>query len=308
VNRTVLIVDADSSISESLAELVRFEGYVALTADSGEQALTLCRAEPVSFLLADHKLPDLSGIETMKRARAEAPDLVAIVMVGFGAIDVGAAALKDGAFAYIMKPFDADELLCVLKRGGEHLDARALIKKLEAELECARAIDSSGRFLAFDRAGSHALVRAVAGVEKFFSRDHAATSDAIAKIAERIAKALDVADDEVEQVVCAARLHRISVYISAEEGERLTRVFPSLARAADFIRAQEERWDGSGGPDGLAHEAIPLGARILAVAKGYADGGERDAEVAIAELKRGAGTAFDPMVVAVLDIETAARR
>ncbi|MBA2644430.1 MAG: hypothetical protein H0U80_03190 [Solirubrobacterales bacterium] len=87
-------------------------------------------------------------------------------------------------------------------------------------------------------------------------------------------------------------------------GERLLSIFPPLAPLAGVVRASHERWDGSGYPDGLAGERIPLASRIIFVCAAFdamtSDRAYRPAmsvELAVAELRRGAGTQFDPQVV-----------
>ena len=149
----------------------------------------------------------------------------------------------------------------------------------------------------------------------------------VADLAEATARRLELSEDEVEQVRHAAELHDVGKVAipdailtkqgSLDEdewefirrhtliGERIVAAAPALTRVALLIRSSHERWDGAGYPDGLAHEAIPLGARIIAVAdafhamttpRPYCEA--RTQEDAVEELRRCAGTQFDPVVVA----------
>jgi two-component system cell cycle response regulator len=149
--------------------------------------------------------------------------------------------------------------------------------------------------------------------------------DAVA-LAEATAEALGLAPDEVEQVRHAAELHDVGKVaipdailgkpgpLSEEEwafvrrhpviGQRIILAAPALTRVAALVRASHERWDGSGYPDALAGEDVPLGARIVAVADAFAAmtagrpyRSARTAAEALEELRRAAGTQFDPLVV-----------
>jgi two-component system cell cycle response regulator len=140
------------------------------------------------------------------------------------------------------------------------------------------------------------------------------------------AEALGLPADEVEQVRHASELHDVGKVaipdailgkpgpLTAEEwefvhrhpviGERIILAAPALARVATLVRASHERWDGAGYPDGLANERIPVGARIVAVADAFAAmtagrpyRARRTAAEALDELRRHAGTQFDPVVV-----------
>jgi two-component system cell cycle response regulator len=145
-------------------------------------------------------------------------------------------------------------------------------------------------------------------------------------LAAATAEALGLAADEVEQVRHASELHDVGKVaipdailgkpgpLTEEEwvfirrhpviGERIILAAPALSRVATLVRASHERWDGTGYPDALAGDAVPLGARVVAVADAFAamTGGRpyrepRTPEDALAELRRGAGTQFDPAVV-----------
>jgi diguanylate cyclase (GGDEF)-like protein len=145
-------------------------------------------------------------------------------------------------------------------------------------------------------------------------------------LAAATAEALGLSPDEIENVRHASELHDVGKVaipdailgkpgpLSEEEwgfvrrhtviGERIILAAPALSRVAALVRASHERWDGAGYPDGLEGEAIPVGARIVAVADAFAAmiAGRpyrraRTAEEALAELQRAAGTQFDPVVV-----------
>jgi diguanylate cyclase (GGDEF)-like protein len=162
----------------------------------------------------------------------------------------------------------------------------------------------------------------------------------VAGLSERVARQLGLADEEVANVRAAAELHDVGKLavpdaildkpgpLNDEEwafmhrhtivGERILLAAPALAHVAPLVRASHERWDGSGYPDRLAGERIPLGARIVSLCDAFdamvTDRAYRPAmslEAALAEIDRCAGTQFDPSVVrafrAVLAVEMGAR-
>ena len=170
--------------------------------------------------------------------------------------------------------------------------------------------------------GREGLLRAIAEHDRAL-HEHAL---AVAALAHRLAGALGLDEIAHDHVVCAAELHDVGkLAIPAailrkpgplhpreaawlrrhvEIGEAMLRDTPALRPAATLVRASHERWDGAGYPDGLAGEAIPLGARIVAVCDAYSAMRQRrvygsvlDDAQARAELRRCAGTQFDPAVV-----------
>jgi two-component system cell cycle response regulator len=150
----------------------------------------------------------------------------------------------------------------------------------------------------------------------------------VASLAREVARAFDLSAEELDTIVRAAELHDVGkvavpdailhkparldpaerqiIQRHSEVGERILAVAPALRPVARIVRASHERWDGTGYPDGLTGEEIPLGARVVAVCDAFdAMTTDRpyqagtDADSALEELVRNAGTQFDPAVVAV---------
>jgi two-component system cell cycle response regulator len=173
-----------------------------------------------------------------------------------------------------------------------------------------------------DRTNRDALLRAIAAHEPALEQH---THD-VAALAREVAARLGLDPPACERVARAAELHDIGKLAipgsilckpgpldpgeqavmrrHAELGEAIVRRAPGLAQAAAIVRSSHERWDGGGYPDGLAGEAIPLAARIVAVCDAYSAmrqarpyGAVLDDAQARAELRRCAGTQFDPRVV-----------
>ena len=129
VAEKILVVDDDASLRRVLEYNLAKEGYAVLTADSGEQALELLGAEQVDLLITDIKMPGMDGMDLLRRVRQASPETQVIVITAFGTIEMAVEAMKAGAFEYVTKPFNRDELsLAVRKalrlRSLEHDNAR----------------------------------------------------------------------------------------------------------------------------------------------------------------------------------------
>ncbi len=110
----VLVVDDDRIILDSLGEFLRFEGYEVRTAGSLEEAMAAIKASPVDLILCDVNMPGGNGFELLHLARKRAPETAVVMMTGYGTIESAVEAIKLGAYDYLTKPIDDDELkLCV---------------------------------------------------------------------------------------------------------------------------------------------------------------------------------------------------
>jgi DNA-binding NtrC family response regulator len=112
----ILIVDDEANARTALAELLRDEGFQIETAADGFKALPKLEDFSPDLLLTDLKMPGLDGLELMRRAREGDPEIAAVVMTAYGAIDTAVAAMRQGAADYLTKPINVDELLIVMER------------------------------------------------------------------------------------------------------------------------------------------------------------------------------------------------
>ena len=115
----VLVVDDERRQRDILQMILESEGYETTAAGNGRQALQAARAQPFDVVLTDLKMPDMNGIDLLSELLASQPGLCVTLMTAHGTIDSAVDAMKKGAFDYLTKPLEKDELLVVLRRAME---------------------------------------------------------------------------------------------------------------------------------------------------------------------------------------------
>jgi nitrogen regulation protein NR(I) len=118
----VLIVDDEVNIRRVLAATLKREGYEVTTAEDGEQALAVLTKMPVHVVVTDLVMPRLGGMDLLRRVSTDFPDVPVIVITAHGSVDSAVAALKAGAFDYITKPFEKEELKKVIAKAARAHD------------------------------------------------------------------------------------------------------------------------------------------------------------------------------------------
>src|SRR2546430_5196955 len=112
----LLIVDDELSMRQFLTHLFQREGHTVRVAENGRQAMTLLREQPADVVISDVKMPDMGGIELLRAARELLPECEVVVMTAFDKHETGREAYLSGAFAFIEKPFDNEELKEIVSR------------------------------------------------------------------------------------------------------------------------------------------------------------------------------------------------
>ncbi|MDY6856533.1 MAG: sigma-54 dependent transcriptional regulator [Thermodesulfobacteriota bacterium] len=145
----ILIIDDEAAIRESLKDWLMEDGYHVNLAESGEDAIAMALKKDWEVILLDLKMPGMDGIETLMRLKGEEIDTQAeiIIMTAYATIETAVQAIKEGAFDYLVKPFDPDEVEIQIKRIIEHkeliLENVLLRQKLEERSEYDEVIGKS---------------------------------------------------------------------------------------------------------------------------------------------------------------------
>jgi len=118
---SILIVDDEESVRESLYSWFIEDGYHVNSAENAKTALSMLETESYDIILADIKMPGMDGLEMLRRIKQIKADSIVIVMTAFATVDTAVQALKDGAFDYITKPFDPDDLSHLIRNASKQI-------------------------------------------------------------------------------------------------------------------------------------------------------------------------------------------
>ena len=129
---SVLIIDDELGPRESI-RIVLGGQHECVVAENGRHGLELLEKNPVDLVILDIKMPGIDGIETLRRIKEKRPDVMVVLLTGFGTLDTAQKAIRLGAFDYLKKPFDIDDLRDVVQKG--------LSRKFDQEAEKARVDD-----------------------------------------------------------------------------------------------------------------------------------------------------------------------
>lgn len=324
----VLIVDDDPAICDVLALKLRYAGFLCKSCTRGDEALQLLAQEPFEAVISDLSMPGLSGFDVLQGTRRVRPHAAFLMSTGVDDLSVGIAAMKQGATDFIMKPFQIDAVVTSLHRALE-------IKKMELELESyrkhleemveQRTEQLKAATLRIEMTYDETL-EALAAALDLRDNETAGHSRRVTSCSLELGVVLGLSAEELKQLERGAYLHDIGKIgipdsillkpgrLTTEEtaimrthvriGYELMSRVAFLAPAAQIVLAHQEFYDGSGYPQGLAGEQIPLGARIFAVAdtldavmsdRPYRP--RRPYRVARSIIADESGRQFDPMVV-----------
>ena len=131
----VLVVDDDRSAVESLRQIFDREGFDPLCAASGEEAMEILRAEDVSVVLADLRMPGMDGMDLLRAVKALRPDTEVVIMTAFGTIERAVEAMREGAYDFVTKPLKRPLVVRSVTRASEKAALKAENVALRAELE-----------------------------------------------------------------------------------------------------------------------------------------------------------------------------
>jgi response regulator RpfG family c-di-GMP phosphodiesterase len=326
----VLVVDDEPAVCALLAERLSGEGFDCVTDVSGDEALKTLEHGQFALIISDLRMPGRSGLEFLQEVRKK--DRVAAFLVATGVDDVrvGVEAMKQGADDYLLKPFVLDNVVASVYRALEK-------KRLEVELENYRQnleqmVDQRARQLqaamkrielTYDE-----TLEALGAALDLRDNETAGHSQRVSRYCLEMAKKMECPGDQLKHIERGSYLHDIGKIgipdaillkpgkLTPEEkqimeahariGYDLVSRIAFLAPAAEIVLTHQERYDGTGYPQGLVGEEIPLGARVFAVADTLdamtSDRPYRRAlphAAARAEIERESGRQFDPQAVRV---------
>ena len=325
----ILVVDDEETIREIVCSMLTSCNYQCRQAASGLEALALLESgEEFELMLSDLMMAGLDGNGLLEKAKEKFPDIPVVMVTAVHDISVALAAIRNGAYDYLLKPFEREQLLATVRRALENRRLKLENRTYQTNLETLVT------------ARTEQLRKAMTSLERSYDITLEALGDALdLKDAETeghsrrvtaftiaIARHMGLSADQIRVIARGAFLHDIGkmaipdailrkpgkldpdeVAIMKEHcyrGFQLLKRIPFLGEASDIVYSHQERFDGTGYPRGLKGEGIPLGARIFSVADTLdaitSDRPYRPAQsvkAAKEEIERWSGRQFDPDVV-----------
>ena len=324
----ILIVDDESHVRAMLSATLERQGYESAQAGSIAEACELLDRQHFDLVLTDMVLRDGNGIALLERLRVDQPQTPLVMVTAIQDISVAISAMRKGAYDYLLKPFERDQLLSTTRRALEHRRTLKESQNYQQNLE------------QIVQARTELLHQAIRDLERSYDITLEALGDALdLKDSETeghskrvtaytiaLALAMEIGSDGIKVIARGAFLHDIGKMAipdailrkpgkltlaeqtlmreHCERGYNILRKIPFLNEAAEIVYAHQEHFDGSGYPRGLKGAAIPIGARIFAIAdtldaitsdRPYR--GAKSFDAARLEILRCSGTQFDPAVV-----------
>jgi putative nucleotidyltransferase with HDIG domain len=327
----ILVVDDEEPIRDIVSAMLTSAGYSCKQASSGIEALAvLSFGEEFELMLSDLMMADLDGIGLLERTKEKYPDMPVVMVTAVHDISVALTAIRNGAYDYLLKPFEREQLLATVSRALENrrlkmenrnyqLNLESLVEARTDQLQAANAslersyditLEALGDALDLKDAETEGHSRRVTAFTIAIARQMGLASDQIRVIA-RGAFLHDFGKMAIPDAILRkpAKLTKDEMIIMQEHaylGYQMLKKIPFLAEASEIVYSHQERYDGTGYPRHLKGEEIPLGARIFSVADTLdaitSDRVYRPAqtlEAAREEIKKWSGRQFDPEVVKV---------
>mgnify|MGYP000064522731 FL=1 len=190
MSHSLLIVDDERRMADVLKLVLERAGYRVRTCSRGEDALRLLADRPADLVLTDLKMPGMTGVQLLERIKADTPDVPVVLMTAFATVETAIDALRLGAFDYVRKPFDNNDLKAVIARALEH----ARLTRENTVLKEAVQREHVGGVIA-ESAGMQAVLDVVQRVARSRSTVLITGESGVGK--EVVAKALHYASDRV---------------------------------------------------------------------------------------------------------------
>ncbi len=146
----ILVVDDDDIARDAISSILKGEGYPVVTAKDGIEAIGLLRVEDIKLVITDLRMPGADGIEVLKYTVKNTPETMVVIVTAYGTLDVALEVIKEGAYDYLAKPFNVEEIVFLSTKAFERAlliqelkELRELLRKTYREIEVINNIAKS---------------------------------------------------------------------------------------------------------------------------------------------------------------------
>lgn len=307
-------------VRDILRQAFRSQDVDIVDAACSSDALAQMRSQPVDLILSDYTLPGMNGLHLLAAAREIDPTVGFILLTG-GTSGGAMEALRQGADDYILKPFELEEVRHAVFRTLHH--RRLIRENRDRQVDVDSKLNQQAEEMEGQLVDALLAIAGAIATREGYTGEHV---ERVTRYAVATARRMGLDPEEIRQLWIGGMLHDVGkigipddilrkpARLTPEEDEIMKRhpvIGAGIVQRSEFLRPalpavlhHHERWDGTGYPDGLAGEDIPLTGRILGVAEAF-DAivnarpyqGKRTRSEAVSELRRCAGAQFDPAVV-----------
>jgi putative nucleotidyltransferase with HDIG domain len=330
IREKILVIDDELAPRESIRMVLK-DQYNVSTVEGAYEGLEMMSKNPFDLVVMDIRMPKMDGITALQEIKKRHADTEVILLTAYASLDTARDAIRCGAFDYLIKPFDKDDIMLVIKKGLKKRRANKDLK-MEREILLGRASylenqvsEARNNLLTYYESTVQALILTIDAKDHYTFRH----SGRVAKLSSALAEEMGVSQEAVREIQHAASIHDIGKvgivesilnkkgHLTTDEyeeikkhptiGVRIVQSIPFLEEAIPVIQSHHERYDGNGYPQGIKGEDIPLSARIVAVADAIdammRDRPYREAlsnDRVLRELNDNSGTQFDASIIDVI--------
>lgn len=282
----ILVVDDEPAVLGAVSRYLREEGYPVTSAPSAREALEFMVDMDLALLITDLSMPEMDGIELARQALERDPELAVIIFTGVPDSRTAIESLRLGVADYVTKPLDLSQLeetvQRTLRRRAREIYRRRLEEWMRAEVD-----RRTGELQDVMVGALVSLVRAMEAKDPYLAGE----SERVARLCRSIGNTLELDERETGAVHTAGLLHDIGmvgtpesilhkqgklteeeykiVKRHADVGAAILEPLTYLGPTVDYVRYHHERLNGSGYPEGLKGDEIPLGAQIVGVVDSF---------------------------------------